>query len=155
MQNHRQPPRHRLPPGRLLRRAALVLRGTPPTLAELDALQAAGDDSAQRAFVRAFVDDALADPAFYEVMLGRGLEWLNIPLIAPTADAPEYGAQQQQALTRCDDTTARPGACSPCPQGNSLPVSSTTAAMMAVYFGFIDFQIYPHATTSSATVTPA
>ncbi len=100
----------RLPPGRLLRRAALVLRGTPPTLAELDALQAAGDDSAQRAFVRAFVDDALADPAFYEVMLGRGLEWLNIPLIAPTADAPEYGAQQQQALTRCDDTTARPGA---------------------------------------------
>ncbi len=99
-----------LEPGRLLRRAALVLRGLPPDDDELEALDAAGDDDAQRAFVSAFVDDALQSPVFYKAMFELGSEWLHIPLIPPTADEPEYGAQQQRSVQVCDVTTLNPGA---------------------------------------------
>jgi hypothetical protein len=99
-----------LPPERLLRRASLVLRGVPPTIAELDALQAAGDEDARYAHVDAFVDAQLNDPVFYKQMFELGFSWMHIPLIPRTADAPEYGAQQQVSLRLCDDTTTHPGA---------------------------------------------
>ncbi len=99
-----------LSPARLLRRASFVLRGVPPSLAELDAQKAAGDDDAQRTFVNSFIDDTLRDPVFYSTMFDLGFEWMHIPLIPSTADAPEYGAQQQVSLQICGDDTAHPGA---------------------------------------------
>jgi len=99
-----------LPPSRLLRRASFVLRGVPPTLAELDTQKAAGDDAAQRAFVDRFIDDTMQDPVFYKTMFELGFEWMHIPLIPSTADAPEYGAQQQISMKQCGDDTAHPGA---------------------------------------------
>ena len=43
-------------------------------------------------------------------MFDLGFEWMHIPLIPSTADAPEYGAQQQVSLQICGDDTAHPGA---------------------------------------------
>ncbi len=100
----------RLPPLRLLRRASFALRQAPPTDDEYAALQTAGDDAAQRAFVAKFIDDTLASPVFYRTTFELARDWFNIPLVAPTADTPEYGAKQQRVLERCPATTARPGA---------------------------------------------
>lgn len=98
-----------LPPGRLLRRASIALRGTPPTDAEYAAMEAAGDETAQRAFVATFVDGVLQDPVFYTAMFELGREWLNMPTVPSTADQPEYGPQQQRSLQRCGATTAEAG----------------------------------------------
>jgi hypothetical protein len=100
----------RLSPTRLLRRASFVLRGRPPTVAEVEAVLARGDDGAQRAAVDEFVDAALADPAFYTTLFELGFRWMNIPLVASTADAPEYGVQQQVSLLRCPEGTPNAGA---------------------------------------------
>ncbi|WP_240359784.1 hypothetical protein [Pyxidicoccus trucidator] len=99
-----------LTPSRLLRRASLALRGTPPTGDEYAALEAAGDDAAQRAFVAAFVDQTLQQPAFYQTMFEHARDWFNLPLTPRTADAPEYGLQQQRTIQRCPADTARAGA---------------------------------------------
>lgn len=99
-----------LSPARLLARASFVLRGTAPTDEELDALLSAGDQTAQLAFVDRFVDTTLGDPIFYRTMFELARDWLNVPLVPNDADAPEYGPEQQRALTRCDATTARAGA---------------------------------------------
>ncbi|WP_244238898.1 hypothetical protein [Corallococcus carmarthensis] len=99
-----------LAPSRLLRRAALALRGTPPTDEEFAALEAAGDDAAQRAFVEHFVDQSLGQPAFYRTMFEQARDWFNIPPVARTADAPEYGVQQQRSIQRCPAGTAKAGA---------------------------------------------
>lgn len=99
-----------LAPSRLLRRASLVLRGVPPTVAEQDALVAAGDDAAQVAFVDAFVDATLADPVFYRQMFELGFNWMHIPLTPSTADVPEYGSQQQVSLQVCAEGTVNVGA---------------------------------------------
>lgn len=99
----------RLSPSRLLRRASMALKGTPPTDAEYDALFATGDEAAQRAFVGAFVDQTLAAPGFYSSMFTLGRDWLNVPLAPPTADNPEYGPQQQRSIQRCGATTANAG----------------------------------------------
>ncbi|MEZ4441000.1 MAG: DUF1549 domain-containing protein [Polyangiaceae bacterium] len=106
----RREPDDELPPLRLLRRASLTLLGVPPTLDQLEALLAAGDRDAQLAAVDAFVDQALKDPRFYDTMFELGRHWLKIPLIDRTADAPEYGPQQQRVLTACDPGTAQAGA---------------------------------------------
>jgi hypothetical protein len=98
-----------LPPTRLLRRASMALRGVPPTDAEYAALIAAGDEAAQRAHVATFIDEVLASPDFYRSMFALGSEWLNVPLAPPTADEPEYGPQQQRALSRCESTTPNAG----------------------------------------------
>lgn len=103
-------PDDHLTPTRLLRRTSLALRNTTPTDAEYDALLAAGDETAQNAWVDGFVDRTLGEPAFYRTMLELSLDWFSIPLIPPTADSPEYGARQQRVLTRCAATTAHPGA---------------------------------------------
>ncbi|WP_233261576.1 hypothetical protein [Vitiosangium sp. GDMCC 1.1324] len=99
-----------LSPSRVLRRAALALRGTPPTDEEYAALEAAGNEAAQRAFVDTFVDETLRQPVFYRTMFEQARDWFNIPLVPSTADAPEYGVQQQRALTRCAAGTAKAGA---------------------------------------------
>ncbi|MCY1078790.1 hypothetical protein [Archangium lansingense] len=99
-----------LTPSRLLRRASLALRGTPPTGEEYAALEAAGDEAAQRAFVAAFVDQTLQQPAFYQTMFEQARDWFNLPLTPRTADAPEYGLPQQRTLQRCAVGTARAGA---------------------------------------------
>ena len=72
--------------GRRMRRAALVLRGQPPTLAELEALEAAADKDAH---VEAFIAQALDDPACYRVLVEHGRSWFNMPPAPRTADAPE------------------------------------------------------------------
>jgi hypothetical protein len=99
-----------LTPGRLLRRASLSLRGTPPTDEEYAALEAAGDDAAQRAFVESFIDQTLQQPVFYRTMFELARDWFNIPLTPSTADAPEYGPQQQRSIQRCPAGTAKAGA---------------------------------------------
>ncbi|AFE05889.1 hypothetical protein COCOR_04556 [Corallococcus coralloides DSM 2259] len=99
-----------LAPSRLLRRASLALRGTPPTDEEFAALEAAGDDAAQRAFVEHFVDTTLGQPAFYRTMFEQARDWFNIPLVPRTADALEYGVQQQRSIQRCPAGTAKAGA---------------------------------------------
>ncbi|CAM4037145.1 hypothetical protein COEX109129_05380 [Corallococcus exiguus] len=99
-----------LAPSRLLRRASLALRGTPPTDEEFAALEAAGDDASQRAFVEHFVDTTLGQPAFYRTMFEQARDWFNIPLVPRTADAPEYGVQQQRSIQRCPAGTAKAGA---------------------------------------------
>ncbi len=98
-----------LSPSRLLRRASMSLRGTPPSDAEYAAQEAAGDDAAQRAFVNTFIDQTLAAPGFYQSMFELGREWLNVPLAPPTADEPEYGAQQQRSIQQCGSATANAG----------------------------------------------
>lgn len=99
----------RLSAGRRLRRAALVLRGAPPTMAEYEALEGAGDEAAQEAFVDAFIEQALAEPAFYRVLVEAGRAWFNMPSAPRTADAPEYGLIQQRVVTPCDEGTANAG----------------------------------------------
>ncbi|WP_223754074.1 hypothetical protein [Myxococcus sp. RHSTA-1-4] len=99
-----------LTPSRLLRRASLALRGTPPTDEEYAELEAAGDEAAQRAFVDAFVDRMLHQPSFYRTMFEQARDWFNLPLTPRTADAPEYGVQQQRSIQRCPAGTARAGA---------------------------------------------
>ncbi|WP_241758588.1 hypothetical protein [Pyxidicoccus parkwayensis] len=99
-----------LTPSRLLRRASLALRGTPPTDAEYAEQESAGDDTAQRAFVDTFVDETLQQPVFYRTMFEQARDWFNIPLIPRTADEPEYGVQQQRSIQRCPDGTAKAGA---------------------------------------------
>lgn len=99
-----------LEPSRLLRRASLALRGTSPTDAELDALAAAGDADAQRRFVGTFVDQTLGMPVFYRTMFEFAREWFNTPLMAATADEPEYGAEQQRSVVPCAAGTAKAGA---------------------------------------------
>lgn len=94
---------------RRLRRVSFALRGTPPTDAEYDALAAAGSEESQQAFVDSFIDQTLDTPVFYQTVFEMGREWLNVPLIPSTADEPEYGAQQQRALQRCDDGTPHAG----------------------------------------------
>ena len=98
-----------LPPTRLLRRASLVLRNRPASDEELASLEAAGDAIAQRAFVDAFIDRSLADPAFYQTMFELARDWLNVPLAPPTADSPEYGPEQQRSITRCKMGTPKAG----------------------------------------------
>lgn len=98
-----------LSPSRLLRRASMSLRGSPPTDAEYAAQEAAGDEAAQRAFVDTFDDQVLAAPVFYQSMFELGRDWLNVPLAPPTADSPEYGPQQQRALQRCAANTPNAG----------------------------------------------
>jgi hypothetical protein len=100
----------RLSPSRLLRRASLALRGVPPTDDELATQEGAGDEAAQLAYVDSFVDQALLDGRFYRTMFELGREWLNLPLVPSTADAPEYGAEQQRSLTRCAAGTTHAGA---------------------------------------------
>jgi len=95
-----------LEPGRLFRRASLALRGYPPTDLEYDALDAAPDGSA---FVAAFVDRTLTEPAFYDQMFELARDWLHVPLVAATADVPEYGLPQQRALIRCPASSAHAG----------------------------------------------
>ncbi|AGC43887.1 hypothetical protein MYSTI_02571 [Myxococcus stipitatus DSM 14675] len=95
---------------RLLRRASLALRGVPPTDAEYAAQEAAGDEAAQRAFVDSFVDRTLHEPLFYRTMFEKARDWFDIPVIASTADAPEYGAQQQRTVELCKPGTAKAGA---------------------------------------------
>lgn len=99
----------RLPPTRLLRRAALSLRGTPPTDEEYAALTAAGDEAAQRAWVVTFIDQLLASPKFYQSMFELGRDWFNVPLAPSTADQPEYGPQQQRSVQRCPTGTLHEG----------------------------------------------
>ncbi len=99
-----------LPPGRLLRRASLALRGEPPSDAEYAALEAAGDEPAQFTHVHAFVDSVLSDPRFYRTVFETALGWLNIPPVPRTADEPEYGVQQQRALRACAGGTLKAGA---------------------------------------------
>ncbi|MCP3140964.1 hypothetical protein [Pyxidicoccus xibeiensis] len=99
-----------LSPSRLLRRASLALRGTPPTGEEYAALGASGDDAAQRAFVATFVDQTLQQPVFYRTMFEQARDWFNLPLTPRTADAPEYGLQQQRSIHRCAAGTAKAGA---------------------------------------------
>jgi hypothetical protein len=95
-----------LSPGRRLRRAALVLRGAPPALAELEAMEAAPDPDA---FVDAFIDEAMQDPAFYRVLVESGREWFNMPPAPRTADAPEYGLPQQRVVKPCAEDTVNAG----------------------------------------------
>ena len=99
-----------LPMGRLLRRASLVLRDAPPSLQEYEQLEAAGDAQAQRAFIDAFIDRALEDPAFYRVMVELGRAWFNLPLVPRTADAPEYGLLQQRVVIPCPEGSFHHGA---------------------------------------------
>ncbi|MFO0594244.1 MAG: hypothetical protein U0228_03040 [Myxococcaceae bacterium] len=98
-----------LPPTRLLRRASMVLRGVPPTDAEYAQLLAAGDDTAQRAFVTVFIDQRLAAPDFYQSVFEFSRDWFNVPLAPPTADEPEYGPQQQRSIQKCAMTTPNGG----------------------------------------------
>lgn len=98
-----------LPPGRLLRRAAIALTGSPPTDADYAQLEAAGDDAAQRAFIATYVDQALASPAFYRTTFEFAREWFAVPLVPSTADAPEYGPQQQRSIQRCAASTVNAG----------------------------------------------
>src|SRR5207237_334400 len=77
--------------------------------AEYDALEAAGDEQAQRAFVAAFVDQTLQAPVFYQTMFEMARDWLNVPLVARVADEPEYSVQQQRSLQRCLTGTANAG----------------------------------------------
>lgn len=90
-----------LPPSRLLRRASLALKGVPPTDDEYAALAAAGDDTAQRAFVDAWVDTTLQSPVFYQSMFEFGRDWFNLPLAPPTAHEPGYGLEQQRSIQQC------------------------------------------------------
>ncbi|WNG41965.1 hypothetical protein F0U61_15230 [Archangium violaceum] len=99
-----------LSPSRQLRRAALALRGTPPTDEEYAAQEAAGDEAAQRAYVSAFVDQTLQQPAFYRTLFETARDWFNIPPVGPSADPPEYGLQQQRSIVRCADGTPKAGA---------------------------------------------
>lgn len=99
-----------LPPPRLLRRASIALLGVPPTVEQIEALLAAGDEQAQRAFVDDFVDDALEDPRFYDVLFEHASIWFNIRMIPRDADEPEYGPKQQRVLVPCDDGTPHAGA---------------------------------------------
>ncbi len=102
-------PEDLLPPSRLLRRASLALLHVPPTDADYAALEAAGDDAAQRAFIRAWVDQKLAAPEFYRTLFEFGRDWFAQPLVPPTADAPEYGPQQQRSIHRCEASTPMAG----------------------------------------------
>ncbi|MFY1827965.1 hypothetical protein ACN47A_18740 [Myxococcus fulvus] len=99
-----------LTPTRLLRRASLALKGEVPTEAEYAQLESAGDEAAQRAFVASFVDRTLQDPTFYRTLFETARDWFNIPPAAPTADAPEYGLQQQRAVVQCPAGTPKAGA---------------------------------------------
>lgn len=99
-----------LSPLRLLRRASLSLRGTAPTDAEMAELLAAGDATAQSAYVESYVDKLLQHPKFYRTMFELGRDWLNVPMIANSADEPEYGPQQQRSLQRCPSGTPKAGA---------------------------------------------
>ncbi len=103
-------PADELTPLRLMRRASIALRGVPPTHAELAELAAIADPAAQLVHVESFIDDALEDPRFYQVMFEHARKWLNVPLIPRTADAPEYGAKQQRLVVACDEGTDNAGA---------------------------------------------
>jgi hypothetical protein len=102
-----------LTPSRLLRRVTLTLRGTPPTLTELDALDANEGEEAQAAYIDGFIDQLLTDPAFYRTMVDLGSEWISAPPIPSQADQPEYIALQQVWLKPCDPGTQHAGALAP------------------------------------------
>lgn len=99
-----------LTPLRLYRKASLTLRGTPPSLEELEALEALEDVDAQLASIDAFIDAQLDDKVFYRTMFTLARDWLQIPLVPGTADAPEYGVLQQRALAKCPEASSHPGA---------------------------------------------
>src|SRR5688500_15637177 len=103
-------PEDELTPLRLLRRSSIALLGVPPSTAAMQELLAEPSPEAQFAYVDAFIDDALADPRFSEVMFEHARQGLNIPLVDPTADAPEYGPKQQRVLVACPAGTAHAGA---------------------------------------------
>lgn len=63
----------------------------------------------QLAYVDAFIDGALEDARFYDIMFEFSRKWLNLPLIDRTADAPEYGPKQQRVLTTCKAGTTHAG----------------------------------------------
>ncbi len=105
----REEPEDELSPLRLLRRASIALLGVPPTDAQLAEAAALPDDEARFTYVDAFIDDALKDPRFYDTTFELAKRWLNIPLIDRTADAPEYGPQQQRVLTACPPESAHGG----------------------------------------------
>jgi hypothetical protein len=98
-----------LPPARVLRRAALALTGAPPTDDDYGQLAAAGDEAAQRAFVSSWVDQHLTAPEFYRSLYEFGRDWFALPLVPSTADAPEYGPQQQRSIQRCGASTPNAG----------------------------------------------
>jgi hypothetical protein len=102
-------PDDELTPLRLLRRASIALLGVPPTDADQQSLLEAKDAAAQFAAVDDFIDAALEDPRFYDVMFEHARAWLNIPLVDRTADEPEYGPKQQRVLTACPDGSAHAG----------------------------------------------
>lgn len=103
-------PDDELSPLRLLRRASITLVGVPPSDEQLAEIAALPSDEERFAYVDAFIDDALDDPRFYDVTFELAKRWLSIPLVDRTADAPEYGPQQQRVLTPCADGTAHAGA---------------------------------------------
>mgnify|MGYP001246865565 CR=1 FL=1 len=98
-----------LAPTRLLRRAALVLRGAAPTDVELSELLASGDSTAQNSYVDGFIDRTLQDPKFYRTMFELARDWLNVPLIPPTETSAEYGQAQQRMLKVCAGGTVKAG----------------------------------------------
>jgi len=99
-----------LSPTRTLRRIALSLTGRAPLASEYQAILAATDDAARQAILDKAVDDALASPVFYDIMRDMGREWMALPAIANTADAPDYVGNQQTNIAPCPAGTPYAGA---------------------------------------------
>jgi len=99
-----------LSPTRTLRRIALSLTGRAPLASEYQAILAATDDASRQAILDKAVDDALASPVFYDIMRDMGREWMALPAIANTADAPDYVGNQQTNIAPCPAGTPYAGA---------------------------------------------
>jgi hypothetical protein len=100
-------------PTRQLRRVTLSLAGRGPTDEEYAAVQAAGDEAAQRAEVLRVADRLLAEPSFYDRMVEFGHDWVPVQRLRVGMADESYWGSQAANLHPCDDGTLHPGALYP------------------------------------------
>ncbi|MFZ5470049.1 MAG: DUF1549 domain-containing protein [Myxococcota bacterium] len=103
------PPDDGISDTRILRRIALSLTGTTPTVAQYEELLAAPTPEARQALLQKAVNDALASPRFYEQMVRFGHDWLAIGAYTTGAQGESYQGDMSGHLFRCPGGTPHAG----------------------------------------------
>ena len=106
---NKPPPADTITATRELRRITLVLSGTTPTVAQLQAVLAAPDDAARRALLDRAIEDGLASPNFYEQMRRFGHEWLAVGAYSTGAQGDAYQGDMSGHLFTCPGGTPHAG----------------------------------------------
>ncbi len=94
---------------RELRRITLVLSGTTPTVAQLQAVLAAPDDAARRTLLNQAIEDGLASPKFYEQMVHFGHDWIQVGAFSTGAQGDGYQGDMSGHLFACPGGTVHAG----------------------------------------------